>query len=116
MLADMLYSMIHVPRLKDENAAELFLDFRVGTVRWLPSRSMSTIASGQLAGMSRASALEFSFFLSMPTMGAATLFALYKSLHTGRTRIRLALEALMRTDGSCWRLDLWCRLLWRMEA
>jgi undecaprenyl-diphosphatase len=48
------------------------------------SRSMSTIASGQLAGMSRASALEFSFFLSMPTMGAATLYALYKSLHGGK--------------------------------
>src|SRR5207244_3776439 len=30
------------------------------------SRSMSTIAAGQLAGMSRASALEFSFFLSIP--------------------------------------------------
>ena len=36
------------------------------------SRSMSTIAAGQLAGMSRASALEFSFFLSMPTMIVAT--------------------------------------------
>src|ERR1700679_2398508 len=32
MLADELYSMIHVPRLKDENAAELFLGFHVGTV------------------------------------------------------------------------------------
>lgn len=44
------------------------------------SRSMSTIAAGQIAGMSRASALEFSFFLSMPTMAAATLYTLYKSL------------------------------------
>ncbi len=44
------------------------------------SRSMSTIAAGQVAGMSRASALEFSFFLSMPTMVAATLYDLYKSL------------------------------------
>ena len=44
------------------------------------SRSMATIASGQLAGMSRAAALEFSFFLSMPTMAAATLYDLYKSL------------------------------------
>ena len=40
------------------------------------SRSMSTIAAGQLAGMSRASALEFSFFLSMPTMTVATLYDL----------------------------------------
>lgn len=44
------------------------------------SRSMSTIAGGQIVGMSRASALEFSFFLSMPTMAAATLYTLYKSL------------------------------------
>lgn len=44
------------------------------------SRSMSTIAGGQLVGMSRASALEFSFFLSMPTMAAATLYTLYKSV------------------------------------
>lgn len=44
------------------------------------SRSMSTIAGGQLAGMSRASALEFSFFLSIPTMAAATLYTLYKSV------------------------------------
>lgn len=45
------------------------------------SRSMSTITAGQLAGMSRPAALEFSFFLSMPTMAAATLYDLYKNLH-----------------------------------
>ncbi|MBZ5613323.1 MAG: undecaprenyl-diphosphate phosphatase [Acidobacteriia bacterium] len=44
------------------------------------SRSMSTIAAGQLWGMSRAAALEFSFFLSMPTMAMATLYTLYKSI------------------------------------
>jgi undecaprenyl-diphosphatase len=44
------------------------------------SRSMSTIAGGQLAGMSRASALEFSFFLSIPTMVVATGYTLLKSL------------------------------------
>jgi len=44
------------------------------------SRSMSTIAAGQLAGMSRASALEFSFFLSIPTMVVATCYSLLKSL------------------------------------
>ena len=44
------------------------------------SRSMSTITAGQLAGMSRASALEFSFFLSMPTMAAATGYELLKTL------------------------------------
>jgi undecaprenyl-diphosphatase len=44
------------------------------------SRSMATIAAGQLSGMSRTSALEFSFFLSIPTMAAATLYDLLKSL------------------------------------
>ncbi|MFZ0816663.1 MAG: undecaprenyl-diphosphate phosphatase [Candidatus Sulfotelmatobacter sp.] len=44
------------------------------------SRSMSTIAGGQIAGMSRASALEFSFFVSIPTMVAATGYTLFKSL------------------------------------
>jgi len=47
------------------------------------SRSMSTIAAGQLAGMSRASALEFSFFLSIPTMVVATGYTFLKSV-TGR--------------------------------
>src|SRR5258705_6467587 len=44
------------------------------------SRSMCTIAAGQIAGMSRASALEFSFFLSIPTMVVATCYDLLKSL------------------------------------
>jgi undecaprenyl-diphosphatase len=48
------------------------------------SRSMSTIAAGQLAGMSRAAALEFSFFLSIPTMAVATLYTLFKSIHGGK--------------------------------
>jgi len=36
------------------------------------SRSMATIAAGQTAGLTRATALEFSFFLCIPTMFAAT--------------------------------------------
>jgi undecaprenyl-diphosphatase len=47
------------------------------------SRSMSTIAAGQVAGMSREAALEFSFFLSMPTMAAATLYDLLKFMRHG---------------------------------
>jgi undecaprenyl-diphosphatase len=47
------------------------------------SRSMATIAAGQVAGMSRAAALEFSFFLSMPTMVVATGYDLLKSLRPG---------------------------------
>ena len=47
------------------------------------SRSMSTIAAGQLGGMTRPAALEFSFFLSMPTMVAATGYDLVKTLRGG---------------------------------
>jgi len=48
------------------------------------SRSMSTIAAGQLAGLDRPSALEFSFLLSIPTMIAATLWDLIKEVRPGK--------------------------------
>jgi undecaprenyl-diphosphatase len=54
------------------------------------SRSMSTIAAGQLAGLSRSAALEFSFFLSMPTMVVATGYDLLKTLRHGSDETRLA--------------------------
>lgn len=44
------------------------------------SRSMSTIAGGQLMGLSRSTALEFSFFLSIPVMIAASSYKLLKYL------------------------------------
>ena len=54
------------------------------------SRSMATIAAGQLAGLSRSAALEFSFFLSMPTMAVATGYDLLKTLRHGEDEARLA--------------------------
>ena len=48
---------------------------------------MSTIAAGQIVGMSRPAALEFSFFLSMPTMAVATLYDLYKTLKPSRDTV-----------------------------
>jgi undecaprenyl-diphosphatase len=44
------------------------------------SRSMCTIAAGQVVGMSRPAALEFSFFLSMPTMMMATGYDFVKTV------------------------------------
>lgn len=58
------------------------------------SRSMSTIAGGQVVGMSRASALEFSFFLSMPTMAVATLYTLFKSLHGTKTENPIGVSSI----------------------
>ena len=48
------------------------------------SRSMSTIAAGQVAGLDRPTALEFSFLLSIPTMIAATGWDLFKEVHTSK--------------------------------
>jgi len=42
------------------------------------SRSMATIAAGQLFGLSRLAALEFSFFVSIPIMFAACGYSLLK--------------------------------------
>jgi undecaprenyl-diphosphatase len=44
------------------------------------SRSMATIGAGQVSGLSRTAALEFSFLLSIPTMAAATGYDLLKAL------------------------------------
>ena len=42
------------------------------------SRSGATIIGGMLFGLSRKAATEFSFFLAMPTLFAATIYSLYK--------------------------------------
>ncbi|MCB1584024.1 MAG: undecaprenyl-diphosphate phosphatase, partial [Xanthomonadales bacterium] len=42
------------------------------------SRSGATIMGGMLGGLSRFAATEFSFFLAIPTMFAATLYSLLK--------------------------------------
>ncbi|HWL28038.1 MAG TPA: undecaprenyl-diphosphate phosphatase [Burkholderiaceae bacterium] len=43
------------------------------------SRSGATIISGMIAGIQRKTATEFSFFLAMPTMLAATVYDLYRN-------------------------------------
>ena len=42
------------------------------------SRSAATILGGLLCGMTRQAATEFSFFLAVPTLGAATVYDLWK--------------------------------------
>jgi undecaprenyl-diphosphatase len=59
------------------------------------SRSMATIAAGQISGLSRTAALEFSFLLSIPTMAAATGYDLLKAVK-GPERVAI--------DGHGWAL------------
>jgi undecaprenyl-diphosphatase len=65
------------------------------------SRSMSTIAAGQTAGMSREAALEFSFFLCIPTMIAATCKELYDTVFPKVDNARHMSQALQMT-GHQW--------------
>lgn len=51
------------------------------------SRSMATIVGGMAQKMTRKAAAEFSFFLAVPTMFAATVYKLYKLLSDGGTAI-----------------------------
>lgn len=65
--------------------------FKIGIAQTLSlfpgvSRAGATIMGGLLTGLSRTTATEFSFFLAMPTMFAATLYDLYKNAHLLQTQ------------------------------
>lgn len=45
------------------------------------SRSMTTIVSGQLRGISTSTATDFSFVLAIPVLGGATIYKMYKEQH-----------------------------------
>jgi undecaprenyl-diphosphatase len=95
-IVDVLYDRNVLPRRTDD-----IEQMSLGQAIWIgicqiasavfpgTSRSMATIAAGQLAGMTRSAALEFSFFLSIPTMVAATGYEAYKTMlpHHGEPAI-----------------------------
>jgi undecaprenyl-diphosphatase len=49
------------------------------------SRSAATIVGGLSQGLTKKTAAEFSFFLAVPTMFAATLYKVYKFMDSGAT-------------------------------
>jgi undecaprenyl-diphosphatase len=70
------------------------------------SRSMSTIAGAQMAGLDRPAALEFSFLLSIPTMIAATCWDLVKEIHPSK-----AVGAAVASAQVTMSLERWLVLL-----
>jgi len=66
------------------------------------SRSMATIAAGQIAGLDRPSALEFSFLLSIPTMFAATAWDFIKEVHASKAAGAAVATAQVTMNGERW--------------
>lgn len=73
---------------KEEKEVNYGAALKIGlfqTISMIPgvSRSAATIIGGLTQGLTRKSAAEFSFFLAVPTMFAATLYKLYKYFSAG---------------------------------
>jgi undecaprenyl-diphosphatase len=66
------------------------------------SRSMSTIAAGQLVSLDRPTALTFSFLLSIPTMIAATVWDFLKEIHPSKTAIAEGLAPHVVMNSERW--------------
>ena len=66
------------------------------------SRSMSTIAAGQITSLDRPTALAFSFLLSIPTMFAATCWDLLKEIHPSKSAIAAGTAAHVVMNGERW--------------
>ena len=66
------------------------------------SRSMSTIAAGQITSLDRPTALAFSFLLSIPTMFAATCWDLLKEIHPSKAAVAAGTAAHVVMNGERW--------------
>jgi undecaprenyl-diphosphatase len=78
---------VHVEEMSAAQAIWIGLCQSLSAIFPGTSRSMSTIAAGQMVGMDRPTALEFSFLLSIPTMLAATAYDLLKELHPSKSAL-----------------------------
>ena len=75
---------LRTPRVHEIEAIGPLLAIKIGlcqTLAMIPgvSRSGATIMGGLLLGLSRKAAAEFSFFLAIPTMLAATAYDVYRN-------------------------------------
>ena len=82
---------LKAPRVRSVSAMPVSTALGIGAVQCLAmvpgvSRSGATILGGLLMGLDRRTAAEFSFFLAVPTMLAAAVYALWKE------RDRLSLD------------------------
>ena len=72
------------PTINDEKGITLLKSFKIGLYQCLAilfpglSRSAATIIGGMSLQLTRSAAAEFSFYLAVPTMLAATVFKLFK--------------------------------------
>ena len=87
------------PDVTDIEQMSLFQAIWIGLCQTLSaifpgtSRSMSTIAAGQLVSLDRPTALAFSFLLSIPTMFAATCWDLLKEIHPPKSAVAEGIAA-----------------------
>ncbi len=78
--------LVKAIRIESVEAMPATTALKIGLVQCLAmipgvSRSGATIMGALLLGVERRTAAEFSFFLAVPTMAAATAYDLYKSRH-----------------------------------
>ena len=83
-------------RVTDGTRVPVRIAFGIGLAQLLSlipgtSRSATTILGGYLLGLSRIAATEFSFLLSIPVLGAATLYELAKGMRHSTMHLDLAL-------------------------
>jgi undecaprenyl-diphosphatase len=81
-----LERMVRVVKVESVEAMPLTTAIAIGCVQCIAmipgvSRSGATILGALAMGVERKTAAEFSFFLAVPTMAGATVYALYKDRH-----------------------------------
>lgn len=79
------------------------------------SRSMATIAGGQIMGLSRPAALEFSFFLSIPVMFSAAGFKLLQFLVKEPVTLDSGQWITLAIGFSTSFFVAWCVIAWFMQ-